>query len=491
MTASDKLDRLRQWYLARLRKNALEDAVGASTLTPGSLIEADRGAIESLVASKVGPATANSPSSSMSIANSRTAIVLTTVLVLSGLASGFGAFSPIAVLIFAMIIAMALMAITLQYEHQLTMIKAQLSPALPSSSPNSYVKTDGWTQLASKVTSENFMLNQRLNLIADYSSQVVCTFDKELTITAISPSVSKAWNISPLEVLGKSLESLITVGDLNQMQNALIQDGDRRTEIFFDGRLRLGYDREVETRWTVEWSAREQSYFAVIEDISAEKELERLRNEFVVVISHDLRTPLSAIKWTLQLLLEGVYGKVSDQGERRIHESLESSEFLLDMIADLLDLHRLDVAQPQLRYCDAELQTLVNESIRAVSSLAAAKNITIDNHVLPVSCALDEIRIKRVFVNLLSNAIKFSPDNSSVDLHSSFDDNFLSLTITDEGKGITPEAILHLFSRFSPTSSPQSRRDGSGLGLFVSKALVEAHGGTIVVASEVGRGASF
>jgi signal transduction histidine kinase len=492
MTAAGSFETMREWYLARLRKNALAEAVGASTLTPGSLIQADRDAVESVVASKVAARVSDfaAPLMSQVIVWLGGLTVLSSLSILGAYAAGYvdAPISQPILLGFCAWCTFAMICLLVHYQSRLSRLKLYLDKASLSGDKGPSLNCE---QAASTIVADRSNLVERLNLIADYSSAVVCMFDQDFVLQAVSPSITKIWNCSSIDRIGKSIEDLLEPGQFVAWQEQMVNVRNNSREKIFDACITCGSGVTLETRWNVEWSESRQSYFAVIEDVSAEKELERLRNEFVVVISHDIRTPLSSIKLVLQMLLDGLYGRVNEHGEARIGESLESCVFILDMIADLIDLHRLDVSKPQLRYSDVNMQELIGESIRSVSSLAAAKNMQVRSNVGGVDCALDAVRIKRVFVNLLSNAIKFSPDQSSVYLHSLADDEFITIMIRDEGPGIDPESIHQLFSRFSATSNPESRRDGSGLGLFVSKSLVEAHGGAIKVRSEVGKGTNF
>jgi PAS domain S-box-containing protein len=497
-TAVERLETLRKWYLARLRKNALEESIGITRVTPGTLILADRDAIELLASSKTATALPppNHPLSDFS--NFRTAIapaaVALSLILFISVATSFWGGVFYAFISGLVLFSMLLIAIVIQYEFRLRSVRSYLADNILSTNSSSSSRLPGYEDVAYQVVRENASMIERLNLIADYSAEVICLFDKELTVEAISPSVAKIWRYSPVELLGMSLDILdetLEIVDQPSLRQILLRHRDAKSDLQFERSIKGGAGKIIDTRWKVEWSDREQVYFAVIEDISAEKELERLRNEFVAVISHDLRAPVNSIKWNLNLLEGNLYGDINELGSRRIRESLESADFMLDLIADLIDLHRMDVGQPQLKCTEAQLQSVVEESIRAVESLAAAKNIVIHNRVSPVSCIIDVVRIKRVFVNLLSNAIKFSPNGSSIEVRSMDHEESLIVEVADQGKGIAGDAMEELFRRFSPVSHSESRRDGSGLGLYVSKGLVEAHGGAISVSSEVGKGTTF
>jgi PAS domain S-box-containing protein len=489
----DRFDKLRRWYLARLRKNALEEALALSNCTPGTLIMADRDAVEMLVASNITiperpPSVLLANFSNLRASVAPTALVLALILFICSAAYFVG--GAVYAYISGLVSLFLLLAIVIiQYERRVQALSLYLEENVLHKRHDQSCE-----DVAFQVLRENFTLIERMNLIADFSAAVLCLFDKDLKIQAISPSVAKVLTYSPVELVGTSLESLEAVppGPTSLKLGALMpQPVEAAAEMQIERRLKQKSGKELDTRWTIEWSSREQLYFALIEDITPQKETERLRDEFVAVISHDIRTPVSSIKLILNSLQQGVYGDVNDKGKRRIRESLESADFILDMIADLIDLHRLDVAVPRLNYSEVELQSVVRDSLAAVESLAAAKNIAIHNDVCSVTCTIDLSRIKRVIVNLVSNAIKFSPQGSSIAIRSAIDTNYFMLQIVDQGKGITAEGLRDLFSRFSPISNPDSRRDGSGLGLYVSKGLVESHGGTIRVTSEVGAGTTF
>jgi|AGTN01.2.fsa_nt_gi Signal transduction histidine kinase len=219
---------------------------------------------------------------------------------------------------------------------------------------------------------------------------------------------------------------------------------------------------------------------------------ERKRREFVEMVSHDLRSPLSAIRLTLALVAKGSYGTLSEKGEGRVNDAEKDTERLLSLVNDLIDMERLDSGFIQLDVQNIAAFSLVEDSVSATQPLADEKSLTIE-----VSCDKnlelrgDKGRLTRVLINLLSNAIRFSPDGKKISVAAQRVKSVVRFVVTDEGQGIAQEDQERIFTLYEQVGPESKSSIGSGIGLAISKALVEAHHGTIGVESELAKGSSF
>jgi signal transduction histidine kinase len=218
------------------------------------------------------------------------------------------------------------------------------------------------------------------------------------------------------------------------------------------------------------------------------RELDRMKSEFVSNVSHELRSPLHAIRGFTKLLLEG---KVPQPEIQREFLSVidKQSQRLGVLIDGLFDLSRLESGRFQIQKQRLSIRDVIHKAVESFYSLASDKGIVISEDIpatLP-EIEADGERISQVMVNLLSNAIKFSNGGRSVIVKGGAKDGELVVQVTDRGIGITKEAMPHLFERFYRTEDSMAR-GGTGLGLYISRQIIEAHGGRIWAESKVGKG---
>lgn len=218
----------------------------------------------------------------------------------------------------------------------------------------------------------------------------------------------------------------------------------------------------------------------------------RMKQEFVQMISHDLRTPLTAILGTFELLSNGAYGQLSERGQTRVVDAERESQRLIAMINELLDIERLESGNLQLLREDLELQPILLRATEAVSVIAAPRGIRLETATLNPVVNIDGDRVVQILINLLGNAVKYSPENGIIKVNAVEQKDFVRIEVTDQGPGIPEKDRKLIFERFKQIESQEYKRAGSsGLGLAICAALAESHGGEIGVDSEVGQGSCF
>jgi signal transduction histidine kinase len=229
---------------------------------------------------------------------------------------------------------------------------------------------------------------------------------------------------------------------------------------------------------------------AVGHDVTAYRQLDRLRTNFVSDVSHELRTPLTAIKGFVETLQDGAAADPAVR-DRFLNTIAIETERLTHLTNDLLLLTRADAGRLDLHLTPTDLVACIQRAVAQLEGRAREKRIAIATELPddPVSVQADADRIHQVLVNLLDNAIKFTPPGGRVVV--SVDDH--RVTVTDTGPGIPADEMPHIFERFYRGDRSRARQgtDGSGLGLAIAKAIVEAHGGQIWATSESGEGATF
>ncbi|HEX9271792.1 MAG TPA: HAMP domain-containing sensor histidine kinase, partial [Candidatus Binatia bacterium] len=225
------------------------------------------------------------------------------------------------------------------------------------------------------------------------------------------------------------------------------------------------------------------------------KELDRLKSSFVSNVSHELRTPLTAIESLADNLLDGVTGPMTAKQATYMVGIKESTERLERLINDLLDLSVIEAGKAALKPTSFSMMRLLREVRDSLKPMAEEKQITVEigstnGHSMAWA---DRDKVTQVLTNLIGNAVKFTPTLGKVSMEvNSTKDAWLQVSITDTGPGIPPEEATKIFDEFYQMSQPgRDKSKGVGLGLAISKKLVEMHGGKIQVESVVGRGSSF
>jgi signal transduction histidine kinase/ActR/RegA family two-component response regulator len=223
-------------------------------------------------------------------------------------------------------------------------------------------------------------------------------------------------------------------------------------------------------------------------------ELDRLKSEFVAVVSHEIRTPLTVIKGALEILGDDRLWTLDERQGRLLEGAQANCDRLLVLIRDILDFSKLDSNAMVMNFETASLSEVLRTAVGDLSPLLAQHDLELVQEIaadLP-PVVLDEYRILQVVTNLVSNAIKFSTPGHRVHLRAETQDGSVVVHVRDEGEGIAPRDRKRLFKKFSQVDSSTTRKvGGTGLGLVICKAIVEAHGGAIWCESEIGSGSTF
>ena len=224
-----------------------------------------------------------------------------------------------------------------------------------------------------------------------------------------------------------------------------------------------------------------------------QRAIEQVKREFVSIVSHDLRTPLTSLRAILSALPEEIDGHFTQSGATLINTAQQESIRLISLTNDLLDIARMESGKFELDLQDTELSDVLSRSVLSVKPLAEKKKISIEVGATDLLLSADFDRLMQVVVNLLSNAIKFSEANSVVRISTSQKGNFAEISVSDQGCGIPEQFRAKIFDRFEQVKSRESNehRSGSGLGLAICKLIVDAHGGIIDVESQSGKGSRF
>lgn len=229
-------------------------------------------------------------------------------------------------------------------------------------------------------------------------------------------------------------------------------------------------------------------------DLTETRKMDRMKSEFISTVSHELRTPLTSIRGSLGLVTRPFAGELTQAGRELIEIAGENCERLTALINDILDIDKIASGEMRFDMAMHDAADLIERAVKANAAYAEKFNLTIRCPPLPRgwSLSVDEKRFGQVMANLISNAVKFSGDASAVDIGMALVDGRIRISVTDHGAGIAEEFRPRIFGRFAQADSSTARRkEGTGLGLHISRQLIEKMGGQIGFESEVGIGTTF
>jgi PAS domain S-box-containing protein len=229
----------------------------------------------------------------------------------------------------------------------------------------------------------------------------------------------------------------------------------------------------------------------LLEDITRLREIDRLKSEFIATASHELRTPLTSVQMGIHLLLESTVGPLTEAQREVLTICREDCARLEKLMRDLLDLSRIEAGEAAPQFVRASATTLIQTALAAVQPLLEGHERILRADIpagLPDVLA-DRLQIERVLANLMSNAVRHTKEGDEIAVTVTPHEGYVAVAVTDTGSGIPPEYLPRIFEKF--VQVPHAPSGGAGLGLAISKHLVEAHGGQISVRSEVGRGTTF
>lgn len=234
----------------------------------------------------------------------------------------------------------------------------------------------------------------------------------------------------------------------------------------------------------------------VLNDITKQKEVERLKSNFVAGVSHELRTPLVSMRQSLSLILNKTTGPITQQQEEFLSIADRNLQRLTNLINDLLDLSKLEAGKMTINRKLSALENIVNEAINGLNNWAKSRGIALEKNIPPgiPEVNVDSDRIIQVLTNLIGNAVKFTPENGRITISALINEviGAVDVSVTDTGVGITKENLPKVFDKFYQTGEKSlAQVSGTGIGLSIAKEIVELHSGKIWVESEYGKGTRF
>jgi len=340
-----------------------------------------------------------------------------------------------------------------------------------------------------KITEEE--KNKTLTIITNFSDGLL-VFDLDNKISLINPQAESLLDIKNKNVAGKLMTELVIYPTIKPIVDLL---GEEIKKVF---RKEVEIKKELVLEITTIPMLQEEEKIgtlAILHDITREKLIEKMKTEFVSLSAHQLRTPLSAIKWTLKMLLDGDLGKITDEQRGFIEKTYISNERMINLINDLLNVTRIEEGKYIYKSQPSQLESVVQFVANSYKDEFGKKNLKFefkkpDEQLPPVKIDVEKIRL--VVQNFIENAIRYTPAGGEVTISMKYDKNEIEVSVKDNGLGIPIDQQERIFTKFFRAANAMKiDTEGSGLGLFIAKNIVEAHGGRIWFESKEGEGTTF
>jgi PAS domain S-box-containing protein len=343
------------------------------------------------------------------------------------------------------------------------------------------------------------------------SPTAIVTVNLDSTIASWNPAAVRLFGYSPEEAVGHNIDQLLAA------RPDLLEEAQRRSATAASGREpgRMVSQRMRKDGSVVDVAGdgapifvagKQVGYFAMYSDISElqrrtrelavkSQELEvasKHKSDFLANMSHELRTPLNAIIGFSEVLHEQMFGELNERQLAYVNDVLEAGRHLLSLINDVLDLAKIEAGKMELELSQVALTELLRNAVSMQAERASRAGVELDLATKPaeITIAADERRVRQIVFNLLSNAVKFTPADGRIDVSARVDNGHAEVAVADTGPGIAPEDLETIFEEFEQTADGK-QAEGTGLGLPLSRKLVELHGGRLWAESEPGKGSTF
>ncbi|MFA5746498.1 MAG: ATP-binding protein [Candidatus Paceibacterota bacterium] len=351
------------------------------------------------------------------------------------------------------------------------------------------------TEMARRLAVEE--RNKTLAIVQNFSDAIL-VFDEENSLELINPLAEEFLGVKEEDILRKKIEDLLNLPKTRALMEVLDMSGKDSIEKVFRKEFMMRPDFYLEiTTVPLVMDSRAKGTLIVLHDITREKNIERMKTEFVSISAHQLRTPLSAIKWTLRMLLDSDVGPVTPEQREVLEKSYSSNERMINLVNDLLNVSRIEEGRFLYKPEPAQLEEVIGAAVDALQEDAKRRGLSLvfnkNKDLLPM-VKLDKEKMKLALDNLVNNALKYNTTKKGkieVSLEK-LDGKQAQIVVRDNGLGIPTPQQSRIFTKFFRGENVvRLEVDGSGLGLYTTKNIIEAHGGKIWFESKQGEGTAF
>lgn len=324
--------------------------------------------------------------------------------------------------------------------------------------------------------------NKFLEAVINSLSDGLVIVDGEYRILRATPKISEWFNISGKNLLGKHLEDFITVVK-NKPIGFLNED-----DIFIKSDKASNFSASA---MELKLEDKKKRFIIIIKNITDQRELESLKDDFVATLTHDLKVPIIAETNMLELFLNENFGKISEKQEIALKNMQASNKELLDLVQIVLETYKVRDGNVRLYKENVMLKGFITEIIEEMQPIAIKTHNTLNFLPNRDICAMaDRIQLKRVIKNLIQNAISYGEPNSPIDISIGEIPKYIVIKVKDYGAGISKEDINKIFNKYF-SAAKKFRKIGTGLGLYLALQIMKSHGGELTVNSEEGKYTEF
>jgi len=340
----------------------------------------------------------------------------------------------------------------------------------------------------------------RLGVMVNRLTNGVMTTDSEKRIVQVNPAFLHMIGYHGEAVVGKGIEGIIENEEIKEsIDKALNMPPEITREIINEITVSgpKGSEEKIYSAGCAPFRGRTSENLGtitVLHDITALKQMDQMKSDFVSMVSHEVRSPMNSLLMQLKIISDGLAGDVTDKQKEILQRASEKILNLNNLVSELLDLSKIESGLIAHEKEQMDITELLTEQYAFHSPYAAEKNINIHLNLaenLPLLFA-NRWNMEEVFANLITNAIKYSPDNSSITVSASTENDYMKIEVSDTGFGISEEYLEQIFTRFFRVKDEKSRTiQGTGLGLSIVKSIIDSHHGKISVKSAPGEGTTF
>lgn len=329
--------------------------------------------------------------------------------------------------------------------------------------------------------------------LTDNARDLICSIDESGKISAINPYIKELCGYGRDELLMTAAVDLVEPSSMAAFLNQLDAIKEGRQDRRFETRLKHADGRILDVVASAHYAAEDQSIFLVVHDITERKEAERLRQEVVAMVTHDLRTPLNTVSNIFEFLEGGSLGELSEKGNIFVKSGMRNLGRMTSLVNDLLDIEKYRAGSMELTKEEFDLYESLTACRDLHLSILEEEKIEVSIEKTDRKILADKEKFERLLGNLLANAIKFSESGGKIEISVEEDDaSALTITVADNGPGIAQDLLERVFDRFFQAGTTSVRKTvGSGLGLAIARSIADAHGFSLWVESPPGQGCRF
>lgn len=346
----------------------------------------------------------------------------------------------------------------------------------------------------------DYVTREQWNMIFAHTSEAIFFVNEKELIESMNPAAEQLTGFSQHEAVGKFIYDYLRIdpkSEVSLYSYLSDKEGLERQELDyleFPIIQKNGEQVWISCSFTKIGTENDHKIVIFARNINESKKVEQMRSDFISIASHELRTPLTVIAGYLSLLLGGKVGKLTDKQENFVKQIYDDTQSLSSLVEDLLDVSRLDTGKFRLHKTPLSLGDIVRKTIDSLNEKALERNITIVytiNKNVPAMHG-DKAKLRQVITNIIDNAIKYTNPGGKIRVDLRYDAQSFILTVTDTGYGIEKKDLPHIFERFYRAENKLlDRVTGAGLGLYISKTIIEMHDGTIIADSAIEKGTTF